>query len=166
MVPDSRLSNFLPNEGLESFWDALWLGIGLFLCSGGGFEINVRRNYGGQRPKSEKWTPKVACRRRRWVCWGMWWPKLAQVGGLGAFAHGRTHFHLGISSKLKRSDPQRTPTGIDQGSTRDHAFGSNAPRDAPHINKIFKFKEQGMTTGSNTPWAKGPANFPFYANEP
>ena len=27
--------NLLPNEPIESFWDALWLGIRLFLCSDG-----------------------------------------------------------------------------------------------------------------------------------
>ena len=29
---DTTKSNLLPNERLESFWDAVWLGIRTFLC--------------------------------------------------------------------------------------------------------------------------------------
>ena len=58
----------LPNERLESFWDALWLGIRTFLCfkmsNWSHFGVNFHENNGRQWPESEKWTPKAAYRRR------------------------------------------------------------------------------------------------------
>ena len=58
----------LPNERLESFWDALWLGIRTFLCfkilNWRRFGVNFHENYGRQWPESEKRTPRVAYRRR------------------------------------------------------------------------------------------------------
>ena len=32
-IPNDRKLNLLSNGAVESFWDALWLGIGPFLCS-------------------------------------------------------------------------------------------------------------------------------------
>ena len=60
--------NLLPNERLESFWDALWLGIRTFLCfkisNWRHFGVHFHENYGRQWTESEKWTPKPAYRRR------------------------------------------------------------------------------------------------------
>ena len=65
---DTTKFNLLPNERLESFWDALWLGIRTFLCfkmsNWSHFGVNFHENYGRQWPESEKWTPKAAYRRR------------------------------------------------------------------------------------------------------
>ena len=65
---DTTKFNLLPNERLESFWDALWLGIRTFLCfkisNWRHFGVNFHENYGRQWPESEKWAPKAAYRRR------------------------------------------------------------------------------------------------------
>ena len=65
---DTTEFNLLPNERLESFWDALWLGIRTFLCfkmsNWSHFGGNFHENYGRQWLENEKWTPKAAYRRR------------------------------------------------------------------------------------------------------
>ena len=112
----------------------------------------------------------MACRCRKWVCWGMWWPKLAQVGGLSPFKFEKVLPASAGSLKKKL----RPTTGIHRPAGREPPrttlSGSAAPSAPQRRSKGLRTGTcteqndmvQGMIRGSNTPWAKGPANLIFY----